>query len=187
MTTTSPAAVPAPNPWAAVAQSAVLLTLSGFGITDGALPTLVRAAFLPAVALVLAVLALAHHWTVRGAQQALAAAASTAQAAVTVPGIPQGVRVSADNFAAAVATVGAYVESQRQGVPVSGPAAPVDTGRHAALSPDATPTAVLPAVDPILAGLPAVEDDTQVIPLIPSVPSSPAAYQPSATSGVLRP
>lgn len=166
--------MPVVNPWAPVAQSAVLLTLSGLGITDGALPTLVRAAFLPAVALVLAVLALAHHWTVRGAQQALAALAATAQAAVTVPGVPQGVRVSADNFGAAVAAVGAYVETQRAGVPVAGP-------KHSAAAPgpvmpDDTPTTVLPAVssgassDPILAGF--TPDDTQYMPVVPSLPTS---------------
>lgn len=166
--------VPTASLLASLGTSAGLLALTSFGITDGALPTLVRAAMPPAVALVLAVLALAHHWTIRGAQQALAAAGQTAQATATAPGIPSGVRVSAENFDQIVTAIGAYVATQRQGVLAAGPAA--DAGRHAipvpAPAPDDTPTVVLPAVsDPLLAGLPTAAETTLVMPVIPSVPS----------------
>lgn len=144
------------------------LVLGVLGVTDSALPTLLREEAPPFLAFVSCAFALGHHATLQEWLRTVAALGALAQTTADNTAAPAllpassaaGDQVtSAQAVQAAAAIAGRLIESSRQGVLATAP-----TGRHLAAD-----TPVLPA------GLVSDETPTEVLP----VPAEASPYPPA--------
>lgn len=135
-----------------IASLLVLLAapiLGAIGITDPDIPRLARDVIPPSVALVMAVVAWAHHRTVAAFVTAAAQSAQVAQvAAADLPDHPKAQAIIAASAQEAIGMLADF-QGSRAGVLAVGPST---SGRHGAPPP----------VDPLA--------DTLILPAVPAVP-----------------